>query len=295
MLETPVSRPAESYSQALVRARALMALDGNDVLESARTVLFDHGERTPWAVVLLHGLTNNPGQYRAFAPLVFESGANVFVPRMPAHGYADRMTTALASLTAEELIQTTNDALDIARGLGERVAVFGISAGGLLAAYVAQFRSDVSTAVPVAPDFAILQLSYGLTRALAGVIRVLPNLFLWWDPRIREAQRPKTAYPRFATHALAQTLRIGDAVYSSARTRAPLAARIATVVNRFDPAVNNDATKHVVTQWLIQRPVGIEILELRDLPENHDIIDPDNPLARTDIAYPHLLNALALT
>jgi hypothetical protein len=152
----------------------------------------------------------------------------------------------------------------------------------------------VTTSVPVAPDFAILQLPYGVSKALGWIMRRLPNMFLWWDPRIREAQRPKTAYPRFPTHALAQTLRIADAVYEAAREHKAQAQAITTMVNRADPAVNNAVTREVVTEWQGLRRDGITLIEMTRLPENHDIIDPDNPDAATDIVYPKLIEALAL-
>ena len=294
MLATPVSRPAGSYSEALDRAHAMMTLDDATIGTNARTALHSGNGRAPWAVVLLHGLTNHPGQYAQLASILVKAGANVFVPRMPKHGYADRMTDALASLTAEEVVATTNEALDIACGLGDRVAVLGISMGGLLAAFFGQERADVASAVPVAPDFGLLALPQVVTTTVAAIGRVLPNVFLWWDPRIKQTQRPRTAYPRFSTHALMQTIRIGDAVIERARKSPPLAAHIATVVNRVDPAVNNEATREVVDLWEESRPDGIQYIEYRDLPENHDIIDPDNPLARVELVYPRLIEALAL-
>jgi esterase/lipase len=243
--------------------------------------------------VLFHGITNNPAQYGRLAPLVHERGVNVFVPRMPEHGDRDRMTARLAKLTAEALVASANEAVDIACGLGERVAVLGISMGGTLCAYFAQYRS-IALAVPVAPDFALLQLPYGVSRLLARIFLKLPNFFFWWDPRAGIHQRPVTAYPRCSTHALMQTLRVGDDVYASAKTRKPLADRIVTVVNRVDPAVNNEATAEVVDGWSASKPGCVRYVQLSRLPENHDIIDPANPLARTDLVYPKLLEALGL-
>jgi pimeloyl-ACP methyl ester carboxylesterase len=214
------------------------------------------------------------------------------VPRMPYHGYADRMTTAIAALTAEELVATTYEAVDAAAGLGRDVAVMGISMGGLLSAYVAQYRDDVAHAVPIAPDFGILHWPRVTTSVAASLARALPNLFLWWDPRVKAAQRPSTAYPRFSTHALMQTLRIGDDVYIDAATDAPKAPRITTVSNAADPAINNAATQQTVERWRRRRSLGIESIVYADLPKNHDIIDPDNPLARTDVVYPRLLDIL---
>lgn len=270
-----------------------MALDDERVLPEGKTALLDHGKRTPLAVVLFHGITNNPAQYAQFAPMLHDRGVNVFVPRMPEHGYRDRLTPDIAKLTAESLLASANEAIDIACGLGERVGVLGISMGGTLASYFGQFRS-LAIAVPVAPDFALLQLPYSVSRLLAWLFLKLPNFFMWWDPRVRERQRPLTAYPRFSTHALMQTLRVGDDVYRSARERRQLAERIAVVVNRIDPAVNNDVTKEIATDWAGWNRNGTQYLELRKLPENHDIIDPNNPLARTQLVYPKLLEVLGV-
>jgi alpha-beta hydrolase superfamily lysophospholipase len=293
VISVPAARPAQSYEEGVARAREIMALDGPDVLPAARSALYEHGRRTPLAVVLLHGYTNSPAQYAAFAPMLFQRGVNVFVPRMPEHGDRNRLTDRIAALTATALVQRVSEALDAASGIGERVGVLGISMGGTLAAWAAQYRS-VAVAVPVAPDFALLELTYPVSRFVARVLSALPNVFLWWDPRERERHHPLTAYPRFSTRALAQTLLIGDDVYADARLRSPRAERIVTVVNRTDPAVNNEVTQQVSLEWSGWNPGGVEYVELRRLPENHDIVDPQNPLARTGLVYPRLLTALGV-
>lgn len=288
MLQIPQVNPAKSYGEALERVRALKALDDESILPEARTALLTHGDRTPQAVVLLHGFTNHPGQYVEFAPQVFETGANVLIPRLPEHGDKDRMTRRIARLRAEDLLATSTEAVDIARGLGDSVAVLGISSSGVLCAFFAQMRADVAQAVCVAPDFGLLQLPYGLSRVLGKAALVLPNSFLWWDPRIKEAIRPLTGYPKFSTRALAQTLRIADFVYDEARVRAPAGGGAATVCNLNDPAVNNRVTRHVVESWNAHRPGWAQFFTFDDLPHNHDIIDPENPRARTAVVYPKL-------
>lgn len=270
-----------------------MACDGANVLPQARTILLERAAATPLAVVLFHGLTNSPAQYAQLAPELYDRGVNVFVPRLPDHGFRDRMTTALAALTAETLIASAAEAVDLACGLGERVGVLGISMGGLLAAYAAQFR-DVAVAVPVAPSFALLHLPYPVSRAVAAIGRRLPNRFLWWDPREGASKPPITAYPRFPTHALMQTLRIGDAVCAASRKQPPLADRIVAVVNPRDPAVNNAVTRNVAAAWSSRKEHVAEYIELTDLPLNHDIIDPQQALARTDLVYPRLFDALGI-
>lgn len=274
---------------------ALRALDGPEILPEARSTLLHHGTRTPLAVVLLHGFTNHPGQWREFAPLVFERGANVFIPRLPEQGDKNRMTRRLAHLTAETLVERASQAVDIACGLGERVCVAGISSSGLLCAYFGQHRADVARTIPIAPVFAILKLPYWLSAIAAQAMLALPNFFLWWDPRIREQQRPATAYPRYPTHALAQTMRIGDEVYQTCAHEPFAAKSIVTMVNVNDPAVNNDVTARVVRQWQRRRGDAASLISFDDLPHNHDIVEPDNPKARTGVVYPRLIDAIVGT
>jgi len=188
-----------------------------------------------------------------------------------------------------------SEAVDIACGLGERVCVAGISSSGLLCAYFGQHRADVARAVAISPVFAILKLPHWVNTIVARAALVLPNIFLWWDPRLREQQHPSNAYPRFPTHALAQTIRIGDDVYNSSRRELFAADSIVTVINKNDPAVNNDVTRRVVEQWQRRRSQGATVCEFTDLPYNHDIIEPDNPKARTDLVYPRLLEFILAT
>ncbi|HZV76283.1 MAG TPA: alpha/beta fold hydrolase [Candidatus Babeliales bacterium] len=263
-------------------------------MPQARTALLEHGRSAPVAIVLFHGLTNNPAQYARLAPMLYERDVNVLVPRLPTHGDRDRLTKAPASLTAEMLLSAAYEAVDIACGLGERVAVLGISMGALLAAYLAQFRA-IALAVPVAPSFALLHLPHPVSRFVARVGLRLPNRFLWWDPRVRADEPPLTAYPRFSTRALMQSLRIGDAVYEASARQPPLAERIVTVVNRTDPAVNNHVAKRISAAWSAGDPGHVSYVELRGLPHVHDIIDPQQPLARTGEVYPKLFEALGVS
>ncbi len=295
MLRSPDLNPARSYAQAIDGVRALRALDDDRILPQARTALFEHGERTPLAAVLLHGFTNHPGQYREFAPMLFGRGVNVLVPRLPDQGDRNRMTRRLAGLTAESLLARASQAVDIACGLGERVCVAGISTSGLLCAYFGQHRSDVARAICVSPVFSILELPHWASSGAMRLLRVLPNMFLWWDPRRRDQQHPASAYPRFPTRALAQSMRIGDDVYAACASQAYAAGSIVTLTNRCDPAVNNAVTAAVVQRWRRRRPDRVSAFEFTDLPRNHDIIEPDNPNARTAVVYPRLLGEILQT
>ena len=225
--------------------------------------------------------------------MLLERGVNVLVPRMPEHGNRDRMTTRIAQVTPEGLLSTANEAVDIACGLGERTGVLGVSMGALLAGYCAQFRR-LDEAVLIAPNFGLLHLPRFACRLLSWGLRAFPNRFIWWDPRVRGTRGPLAAYPRFPTRVLGATMSIAEAVYDAARRQPPLTQRIATIVNRNDPAVSNGVTEQVVKSWQRWDPQGVSYVELENLPCHHDIVDPEQPLARTDLVYPRFLEALGV-
>ncbi|MDQ6932697.1 MAG: hypothetical protein M3160_05925, partial [Candidatus Eremiobacteraeota bacterium] len=68
MLLQPLNHPAKSYDEALELVRAMGALDDDTILPAAYTRLYSHDRVMPLAIVLLHGITNNPQQYDLLAP-----------------------------------------------------------------------------------------------------------------------------------------------------------------------------------------------------------------------------------
>src|SRR5689334_19394236 len=121
-----VSSPAHDYEEALTRFAALQAADGPEVNPVCHSYLLTHDRRTGQVIILIHGITNCPRQFVQLAPLFFERGYNVLVPRIPWNGYADQSGVAMEHLTAQDLRAFGDEIVDIARGLGERVTVLGL-------------------------------------------------------------------------------------------------------------------------------------------------------------------------
>ena len=168
------------------------------------------------AVVLLHGLTNCPPQYDRLAPQLHARGHAVIVPRMPYHGYRDRMTTAIANLRAADLEEAALRAVVAAALCGERIVVAGISIGSTLAGWLAA-RTRIDTAIALAPFCGLRDVPGGANDALGALLRSAPNRFSWWDPRRKQAQEPPHGYPQFATRALGESLRISSEIDAGPR------------------------------------------------------------------------------
>jgi carboxylesterase len=119
---------------------------------------------------------------------------------------------------------------------------------------------------------------------------VLPNEFRWWDPVLQAEALPAHGYPRYATRALAQLLRLGDALRTAASQNPPAAARVLVVTNASDERVNNALTAGVAAQWQRQggRVETYEFPAALGLP--HDLIEPIPPHPLTLDVYAQLIS-----
>jgi carboxylesterase len=220
---------------------------------------------------------------------MFAKGYNVLIPPFPHHGLADRMTEAHAQLVAEELARFSVQAMDITHGLGDRITMAGLSAGGVTTAFAAQTRNDLYRAVIIAPAFGYEVVPTQLTQAASNLFRILPNQFSWWDPKLEAAGSPSHAYPRYSTRALAELLRMGSVVYQAARSNSPAARSIVVVNNAADHAVNNALTRKIAHAWSAHG-ASVQIHEFDDSQQlGHDLIDPDRSDQKVDIVYPRLM------
>ena len=261
-----------TYAAAHDRLEHFRARDRAGIGELGRTLVFDHGRRTQRAVLLFHGLSASPAQFLGIARALHERGHNVFVPRLPQHGREDRMSEALAAMTAEQLKACLWDSLEVARGLGESVSVAGFSLGGLLTACAAQTQ-PVHKAVAIVPFLGFIWLPTRLGERLSQFALSIPNRFMWWDPWMRERQLPAHGYPRYSTHALAQALQLATEVMAAARTQPPATTDITVAINVREPAVSNRAAVKLARLWQAHG-VDARIERFTDLPFAHDVIEP---------------------
>ncbi|GAC1310563.1 MAG: hypothetical protein NVSMB21_18660 [Vulcanimicrobiaceae bacterium] len=286
-----VPRPARDLVEARARFAALAARDDGAISAAGRSRLFVHDAATERAIVLIHGLTNAPEQWAPFARALHARGHSVVIPRLPGHGASDRLTTALGRIGADAYLDATNEAIDIARGAGRRVVVAGLSIGGAFAAWHALHRGDLTRALALVPLFGLRRFPPVADATLVRVLATLPNAFVPWDPRGDGSQIPSYGYPRFATRALAATLAVGLAVRREAARR-EIGGELVIALNANEPACENRVARSVATRVLRRREGAARTVVWDDLPAIHDIVDPTNPLGRTDLVYPRILAEL---
>lgn len=158
----------DSYLQRTEREISGIAPDAE------KTIAWAHPDRrvTPWAIVYIHGFTANRHETDPVVANVGRAlGANVFYARLAGHGLMG--PDAIGKATVHEWFHDAEEALAIARRIGERVAVVGMSTGGTLALWLAAHHAGVNALTLISPNF-------GPARKTAELI-LLP-----WGPKLAE-------------------------------------------------------------------------------------------------------------
>ena len=286
------ARPVSGYDEAAERIEALRAKRQAEMNPDCLLQFLTHGRKAQRVVILVHGYTSCPAQFDRLGQQFYELGYNVLIAPLPHHGLANRLNNEQSQLTAKGLTVYADEMVDLAQGLGEQVSMVGLSGGGVTTAWAAQNRSDLDSAVIIAPAFSYRQIPHVLTAPIMNSLLLLPDGFEWWDPNLREDIGPFHAYPRYSKHALAQFMKLGFAIRLKSWTAPPAAHRIVVVTNVNDMSVNNSLTAEVVRQW---RALGANV-ETYEFPSSlglpHDLIDPEQPGQQVEIVYPTLFALL---
>lgn len=280
--------PVTDYAGALRLVDSLRSQESTAIASECRTELLTHGGPTRHVVVLLHGLTNCPAQFDSLGRIAFARGANVFIPRLPRHGFADRMTNQLAYCDARELRAFTDRVVDAAQGLGDTVTIAGLSVGGALVGWAAEERPDIDRAILIAPMLGVHMAPGRWTPIVARLSATLPNLFIWWDAKVKQhLPGPLHVYPRFSTRSIAATLKLGWMTFEDAARRAPGCHSLVMVKVGGDLAVDNQLCDAMVAAW---RRHGVRDVTVYQFPDslklNHDVIDIEQIGGNPAITYP---------
>jgi carboxylesterase len=285
----PLPGPA-SYADAVSLVARRQAADDSVVVTGGRSLLLTHGVRTARVFVLLHGFTDLPEQFAVVGQHLFAAGDNVYIPRLPRHGTRRAPMRSLGRISAEELARFGDSCVTIASGLGDSVIVVGLSAGGAVAASVAQSRAEVRRAVLIAPAIAAGLISDDAGHGLVVVASRLPEITRTNAPM----DSSRSDYVQgITTHGLAQVLRLGEAVREASAAREPAAKNIAFLLNEADHTVSDQAAMNLAQNWSAH---GARVAIHRfpaSLALPHNVLETDARGGNVALVYP-VVEALAL-
>jgi carboxylesterase len=180
--------------------------------------------------------------------------------------------------------------IDIAAGLGERVHVIGISAGAVIAGWIAQNRREIDRAVLISPAYGLHSLGTSLNNTLMRLTLLLPNFSVWNDPihKSTGAGRPHS-YMRQSTRSIGEVMRLGLATLRQA-TATPAASRSITIItNAADTVVDLTMPDQLAKQWEQHATPVTRFTFAKELALPHEMIDPTQEGARTSISYPKII------
>ncbi|MDB4884128.1 MAG: putative esterase [Gemmatimonadetes bacterium] len=284
LLSSP--HPAADYASAVARFDAMRARDSGLVMSDGASLSYVHGQRTPRAVVLIHGLTNSPRQFRDLALLLSERGDNVIVPRLPFHGLLAADVEVLRDVTAERYRSYADTAVDIARGLGDTVIVVGLSAGGNVAIWIVQHRADVARVVIISPALTLARIPHLLAAPTMNVLERVPNFTIRQRP---DTLRPH-AYFGVSTRGLGETLRLGASVMEDVERDPPRVRDIAMLLNDNDRTVSERSALSLVERWRTRDGVAVTLYRFpRALGLPHDLVDVSQRCGMPAVVYPVII------
>jgi carboxylesterase len=288
-----IPNPTRDYASATQRAAEWEARLPKARHPGGGIYLLTHGKRTERAIAFAHGYTNAPIQFLQLAQQFYERGWNAFIAPMPGHGLLDRMNSEHSRLKAEDIAAHGYRLVDVAAGLGERVTLCGLSAGGVATAYAAQTYPGLHQAAILSPGMGFKALPLPANPVLAAVSGLVPDVYGWWDPVAKDAPTPQDyTYPRFSYRTVAQLLYLASVIQRLAQRQPPQAKDILLVTNANDASVDHRPAYALADTWQAKgaavRRYEFEASHKLD----HDFIDPLNVSANTALVYPILLDLI---
>ena len=196
--------------------------------EACRSRLYLAPQSTSKIYLFFHGFTAGPYQFVPMAEALFKQGHNVLVPLMPGHGRAGNWSKENPPplLTdSKDYLKFALRWLQLARLMGDRVIVGGLSGGGTLASWLMLEKADlVDRAVLFAPYLS------SSNKVIDLFVERVDTYFEW-------SQTLGPSYSGFSVPALRAILDIGRYVLKKGR-KGP-AAPFFIVSSESDKAVGN--------------------------------------------------------
>ncbi len=234
------------------------------------------GEKTELALVYLHGFSASRQETAPLADqLAEELGANLFYTRLTGHG---RSGEAMGESSVNDWLKDAQEALEIARRIGEEVILIGTSTGGTLASYLAleAEQDDILSLILLSPNYGVDSSLMGLAN-YSWFRRLFP---IFMPERSFEVDNSKhqrywtSSYPVTAVFTMLDLLNL---VKQSDLTKLYLPIQIFYSPN--DYVVSSEKIEQTFAEFASDKKQLVALENVQD-PSNHvvagDILSPDN-------------------
>lgn len=282
--------PPLDYQEAVASISLRLSSDDSVVVRNEGTILLTRGYRTAHAFLLLHGFTDSPTQFKSVGESLFDAGHNVYIPRLPHHAERHSPVRALGRVRAGELASFGDSVVEVTRGLGDTVVVVGFSAGGTVAASIAQRDVGVRRVVLIAPALSAGRLTDQESNILVDIAARLPD--------VTRSDAEDSTRPGFeqgmSTWGLAEVLVLGRQVRQSARTSESRVKEIVFLLSERDETVSANAEFELAQSWFDQG-ASVKVYRFpKSLKLPHNVMET-NPArgGKIEIVYP-VIEALAM-
>ncbi len=229
--------------------------------------LYDHGQKTDKAILMLHGYTACPDQFNSLAETFFNLGYNVYIPLTPYHGQFE--AGVHSNVTAKDLVHYTDSAVAMTAGLGNEVGVIGLSGGGVLATWAAEYRNDVITRLLVLAPF------YQPNTNKAPVWQLKPFTVLYGF-KILPDRFTKPNKEGFSYHALAQYMRVVENYKDEKMLNQLNLHSVAVAVSPHDPEIDLSKAATIPAHLAQHSHAPFQTYTIPDEWQlGHDIVSPE--------------------
>ncbi len=238
----------------------------------------EEGTATDLVLVYVHGFSATAEEIRPVPERLGEDlGANVVFTRLTGHGLDG---AALAEATVENWFYDVDEALAVARTIGDRVVLIGTSTGGTLATMALATGRDANGAILISPNFRIADpLAFALT--IPGARHWLPPILgreRYWRPR-NEAQARHWTF-RYPTEAVFPMAALVEA--TSLIDHGTITTPVLFYFSDADTVVDHRKTREIAEAW--GGPASVMAVDVGpdDDPEHHVIAGEIMSPGRTD-------------
>ncbi len=145
-------------------------------IKKAGPFFFDKGSKT--GVLLLHGFTSTPYQFRELGKYLAERGLTVYAPLVAGHGTCPE---DLKNTCAEDWKKSVEEAYRFLKSKTENIVIIGNSFGGNLAFYLARKTNN--------DPKAIISLSAPIKLTFGWFIKLRLYLYGWMKEYYRKATK----------------------------------------------------------------------------------------------------------